>query len=161
MDTTSEGSRFEPVGMDHVAIRVTDLDRALEFYGDLLGMAVRDRERFENDELPFVACVAGSQHLHVVPVDGAGKGEGTDAGDGEDGESGEGDIDVGGEHVCLLFRSNDADTREAIDAFLDFLREQGVEVEEGEPIERLGAYGRDWAAYVRDPDGRRVELKFH
>ncbi|MFC4550046.1 MULTISPECIES: hypothetical protein [Halorussus] len=27
--------------------------------------------------------------------------------------------------------------------------------------ERYGAYGRAWAAYVRDPDGRRVELKIH
>jgi catechol 2,3-dioxygenase len=27
--------------------------------------------------------------------------------------------------------------------------------------ERLGAYGRDWAVYVRDPDGRRVELKLN
>ena len=137
-----ERSAFEPVGMDHVAIRVTDLDRALEFYSGLLGMAVRDREKFEADELPFVACVAGSQHLHVVPVDRE-------------------TIDVGGEHVCLLLRSNDTDAREAIDDLLDTLREEDIEVEDGEPIERLGAYGRDWAAYVRDPDGRRVELKLH
>lgn len=140
--TGGSGSGFEPVGMDHVAIRVTDLDRALGFYSDLLGMAVRDREKFENGELPFVACVAGSQHLHVVPVEDEG-------------------IDVGGEHVCLLLRSNDTDTREAIEDLLDTLREEGIEVEAEEPVERLGAYGRDWAAYVRDPDGRRVELKFH
>lgn len=152
MDTRgTESSKFEAVGMDHVAIRVTNLDRALGFYGDLLGMEVRDREKFENDELPFVACVAGSQHLHVVPVD-----NGDSVGDEE-----EENIDVGGEHVCLLFRSDDTDTRDAIDAFLDALREHGVDVERGEPRERLGAYGRDWAAYVRDPDGRRVELKFH
>ena len=150
MDTTAtERSKFETVGMDHVAIRVTDLNRALEFYSDLLGMEIRDRDLFEAGDLPFVACVAGSQHLHVVPVDGG------------DDEGGEGEIDVGGEHVCLLFRSNDTDTRAAIDAFLDSLREHGVEVEAGEPRKRLGAYGRDWAAYVRDPDGRRVELKFH
>ncbi|PSP76266.1 ring-cleaving dioxygenase [Halobacteriales archaeon QS_3_64_16] len=142
MATTGESrSGFEPVGMDHVAIRVTDLDRALEFYSGLLGMTVRDREKFENDELPFVACVAGSQHLHVVPTDE--------------------EIDVGSEHVCLLLRSNDTDTREATEDFLDTLQEEGIEVEGGEPRERLGAYGRDWAAYVRDPDGRRVELKFH
>ena len=140
--TDGERSDVETVGLDHVAIRVTDLDRALEFYSDLLGMTVRDREKFEDDELPFVACVAGSQHLHVVPVDRE-------------------EIDVGGEHVCLLLRSNNTDTQDAIDDLLDSLREEGVAVEEGEPIERLGAYGRDWAAYVRDPDGRRVELKFH
>lgn len=132
---------IEPADLDHVAIRVSDVDRALEFYHDLLGLPVRDRETFEAGELPFVAVVAGGRHLHLVPT--------------------EEEFDVGGEHVCLLLRSDDTDTRGAIEGLLDELREAGVEVEEGEPRERLGAYGRDWAAYVRDPDGRRVELKFH
>ncbi len=132
---------FEPVDVDHVAIRVGDLDRALEFYHDLLGLPIRDREKFERDELPFVAVVAGGRHLHLVPTDEP--------------------FDVGGEHICLLLRSNETDTREAMRELLDEFREAGVEVEEGEPRERLGAYGRDWAAYVRDPDDRRIELKLH
>lgn len=132
---------IEVSDLDHVAIRVGDIDRALDFYHDLLGLPIRDREKFENDELPFVAVVAGGRHLHLVPTDE--------------------EFDADGEHVCLLFRSDDTDTREAMEDFLDRLREAGVEVEDGEPRERLGAYGRDWAAYVRDPDGRRVELKFH
>ncbi|ADJ16387.1 VOC family protein [Halalkalicoccus jeotgali] len=132
---------IEVSDVDHVAIRVGDIERALAFYHDLLGLPIRDREAFENDELPFVACVAGGRHLHLVPTDEP--------------------IDVGGEHVCLLVRSGETDSRGAIEAYLEDLREAGVEVEAGEPRERLGAYGRDWAAYVRDPDGRRVELKFH
>lgn len=129
------------VDMDHVALRVNDLDRALEFYHDLLGMPIRDRERFDADEVPYVAVVAGGRHLHLVPSEEA--------------------VDVGGEHVCLLLRSDGTGTRAELDAFLDELRDAGVEVEAGEPHERYGAYGRDWAAYVRDPDGRRVELKLH
>lgn len=127
--------------LDHVAIRVGDIDASLSFYHDLLGLPVRDREAFEAGDLPFVACVAGGRHLHLVPTDEP--------------------FDVDGEHVCLLVRSDDTDTREAIEALLDELGGAGVTVEEGEPRERLGAYGRDWAAYVRDPDGRRVELKCH
>jgi len=129
------------VDMDHVALRVSDLDRALAFYHDLLGMEIRDRERFDADEVPYVAVVAGGRHLHLVPTDEA--------------------IDVGGEHVCLLLRSGGTGTRAELDALLDDLRDAGVEVEADEPRERYGAYGRDWAAYVRDPDGRRVELKLH
>jgi catechol 2,3-dioxygenase-like lactoylglutathione lyase family enzyme len=132
---------IEVADLDHVAVRVSDVDRALEFYHGLLGLPVRDRGKFEDGELPFVAVVAGGRHLHLVPTDEP--------------------IDVGGEHVCLLLRSDDIDTRGAIEDLLEELREAGVEVEEGEPRERLGAYGRDWAAYVRDPDGRRVELKLH
>lgn len=131
----------EVTDVDHVALRVSDLGRALTFYRDLLGMPVRDRERFEDGAVPYVAVVAGGRHLHLVPT--------------------EGEFDVGGEHVCLLLRSNDVDSRPELEALLDDLRDAGVTVEEGEPRKRYGAYGRDWAAYVRDPDGRRVELKLH
>ena len=132
---------MDVVDLDHVAIRVSDLDRALSFYHDLLGMEIRDRERYEAEEVPYVAVVAGGRHVHLVPTDG--------------------EIDVGGEHICFLLRSSEVDSRKELEGLLDRLREEGVEVEEGEPYRRYGAYGRAWAAYVRDPDGRRVELKIH
>lgn len=129
------------VDLDHVAIRVSDLERALAFYHDLLGMPVRDRQRYDAGEVPYVAVAAGGRHVHLVPTDE--------------------EIDVGGEHLCFLLRSNETDSREELEALLDDLREASVDVEDGEPFERYGAYGRAWAAYVRDPDGRRVELKVH
>ncbi len=130
------------VDIDHVAIRVSDLDRALAFYHELLGLPVRDRDRFDAGEVPYVAVKAGGRHIHLVPTD-------------------ENDIAVGGEHLCLLVRSADTDSRDELRDLLDRLRDHGVPIEEGEPYERYGAYGRAWAAYVRDPDGRRVELKVH
>lgn len=132
---------FEVADLDHVAIRVSDIDRALAFYHDLLGLPIRDREAFEAGELPFVAVVAGGRHLHLVPTDEP--------------------FDTATEHVCLLLRCDDTDTRAAMADLLNELRSADVPVLEGEPIERLGTYGRDWAAYVRDPDGRIVELKLH
>jgi catechol 2,3-dioxygenase-like lactoylglutathione lyase family enzyme len=140
-ETASSPLGIDVVDLDHVAVRVSDLDRALGFYGDLLGLPVRDRDRYEAGEVPYVAVVAGGRHLHLVPTDEP--------------------FDPDGEHVCLLLRSSEVDTREEVEALLEDLRERGVEVEEGEPYERYGAYGRAWAAYVRDPDGRRVELKLH
>jgi len=132
---------LDVVDLDHVAIRVSDLDRALEFYHDLLGLEIRDRERFEAGEVPYVAVVAGGRHIHLVPTDEP--------------------VDVGGEHLCLLLRSNEMETETEINELLAELQKAGVTVEDGEPYKRYGAYGRDWAAYVRDPDGRRVELKLH
>jgi catechol 2,3-dioxygenase-like lactoylglutathione lyase family enzyme len=132
---------FGVADMDHTAIRVADIDRALEFYHGQLGLPVRDREGFEAGELPFVAVVAGGRHLHLVPTDEP--------------------FDPGSEHVCLLLRCDDTDTRDAMGRLLTELRAAGIEVLEDEPIERLGTYGRDWSAYVRDPDGRIVELKLH
>jgi glyoxylase I family protein len=132
---------MDVVDLDHVAIRVSDLDQTLAFYHDLLGLPIRDRDRYDAGEVPYVAVVAGGRHIHLVPTDE--------------------DIDVGGEHICLLVRSDDVDSRAELDDLLADLREEGIEVEEGEPYRRYGAYGRAWAAYVRDPDGRRVELKVH
>ncbi|SDJ84013.1 Catechol 2,3-dioxygenase [Halovenus aranensis] len=132
---------MDVVDIDHMAIRVTDIDRALSFYHDQLGLPVRDRDRYEAGEVPYVAVVAGGRHIHLVPTDD--------------------DVEVGGEHLCLLVRSETVDAREELDDMLADLRNHGVEVEDGEPYKRYGAYGRAWAAYVRDPDGRRVELKLH
>lgn len=132
---------IEVTDIDHVALSVADLDDALEFYHELLGLPIRDRDMFDAGELPFVAVVAGGRHLHLFPTDEP--------------------IDPGRDHVCLLLRCDDTDTREAMDELLEDLRAAGVEIEPDEPVERLGAYGRDWATYVRDPDGRIVELKFH
>jgi glyoxylase I family protein len=132
---------MDVVDIDHVAIRVSDLDSALSFYHDLLDLPIRDRDRYEAGEVPFVAVAAGGRHIHLVPTDE--------------------EIDVSGEHLCLLIRSDDVDSRDELDSLLDDLRSRGITVEEGEPVTRYGAYGRAWAAYVRDYDGRRVELKVH
>ena len=132
---------LDVVDLDHVAIRVSDLDAALDFYHDLLGMEIRDRERFDQGEVPYVAVVAGGRHIHLVPTDDP--------------------IDVGSDHLCLLLRSNSLETEREIEELLTGLRAAGVTVEDGEPYKRYGAYGRDWAVYVRYPDGRRVELKLH
>lgn len=129
------------VDLDHVAIRVSDIERALEFYHDLLGMEIRDRKRYDAGEVPYVAVVAGGRHIHLVPTDEP--------------------LDVAGEHLCLLVRSDEMETKAEIETLLEKLQAAGVTVEDGEPYKRYGAYGRDWAAYVRDPDGRRVELKLH
>lgn len=132
---------LDVVDLDHVAIRVSDLDAALDFYHDLLGMPVRDRQRFEQGAVPYVAVVAGGRHIHLVPTDEP--------------------IDVSSDHLCLLIRSATLETEAEIEALIEELRTAGITVEEGEPYKRYGAYGRDWAVYVRDPDGRRVELKIH
>lgn len=163
---------IDVVDLDHAAIRVTDLDRALEFYHDLLGLPIRDRERYEAGEVPYVAVVAGGRHIHLVPTventdesDDSTAGESDDptVGDADEPAAGDADepIDVGGEHLCLLLRSNRIDSRSEVEELLEALQNRDVEVESGEPRKRYGAYGRAWAAYVRDPDGRRVELKIH
>lgn len=135
------------VDIDHVALRVTDLEESLTFYRDLLGMEVRERDRYEDGKIPFVAVVAGGRDLHLVPT--------------PESSLGESDPPLGGEHLCLLLRSDNTETREELEVLLADIEEAGYRVEPDEPMNRYGAYGQDWAAYIRDPDDRRVELKLH
>jgi catechol 2,3-dioxygenase-like lactoylglutathione lyase family enzyme len=157
-DTHTDTSEVDlpVVDLDHVAFRVGDLDRALAFYHDLLGLPIRDRDRYDRGEVPYVAVVAGGRHLHLVPDEGF---ERDDERGGDDER--DGDPRVGGDHLCLLLRSDETESRAELGRLLDDLEAAGVVVESGEPRKRYGAYGRAWAAYVRDPDGRRVELKVH
>lgn len=155
---------LDVVDMDHVAIRVTDLDAALAFYADLLGMSIRDRERYDAGEVPYVAVAAGGRHIHLVPtdddsIDPAASNDGDGTGTSDEGVHH--DVPVGGDHLCVLVRSSEMDTREELTEILSEIEAAGYDVEPDEPKKRYGAYGRDWAAYVRDPDGRRVELKLH
>jgi len=139
---------IDVVDLDHVALRVTDLEEALAFYRDLLGMPVRDRGRYEDGRVPYVAVAAGGRHLHLVP-------------EADLNALDDADPPFGGEHVAFLVRSDETDSRREFEGLLAEIEDAGYEVEADEPRERYGAYGRDWAAYVRDPDGRRVELKTH
>lgn len=150
---------------DHIAIEVSDIEDSLEFYSDVLGLKVRDRERFETGETPFVSVVAGSQHIHLVPGD-------------QDG----GRLLEGNEHLCLLLRSDERDPVSTMTDVVAELEENGVEVAsyEGESLDEAaddaesdafvlggkmlardtyGAYGHGLSVYVRDPDGHTVELK--
>lgn len=133
--------QFDVSDIDHVALRVGDIDEALGFYHGFLGLPIRDTDAFEAGDLPFATVVTGGRHLHLFPSDGP--------------------IETGNDHVCLLVRSDDTDTRAAMERLIGEIESAGYTVEDGEPEERLGAYGRDWAVYVRDPDGRLVELKLH
>lgn len=132
---------IDVVDLDHIAIRIKDIESSLRFYRDLLGMDVRDRKRYENGEVPYIAVKSGGRHIHLVPTDE--------------------DIEVDGEHICILLRSSNMDTKKEAKELIKYLEKNNVKVEKNEPKKRYGAYGRDWAIYIRDPDNRRVELKLH
>ena len=135
--------------IDHVAIRVSDLDAAIEFYGDRLGMAIEDEERYggpdwtSGEETPYVAAVAGSNRIHMWPTGGE-------------------PVDVPTqEHICLVLRSSTVDAHDEFADLLATLEAEGVTLIDEEPVARTATFGRTWTAYVEDPDGRAVELRMY
>ena len=58
--------RISPLGLDHLVVRVADLDRSLRFYCDILGCNL-DRRR---DDLGLYHLRAGQAQIDLVTLDG-------------------------------------------------------------------------------------------
>ena len=125
-------------GIDHVVLRITELERALAFYTEVLGCTVARRR----DELGLYHLQAGRSMIDLVPVDGK-LGSAGGAAPGAEGRN----VD----HFCLRVEPFDA---AAIRAHL-----VGHGIDVGDVAERFGAEGVGPSLYVTDPDGNVVELK--
>lgn len=124
------------LGIDHVVLRVRDLEAMLAFYRDTLGCAV---ERAL--DVGLVQLRAGASLIDLVPVES----ELGRKGGGPPGEARNMD------HFCIQVEPFD----EA--AIRETLARGGYEAG---PVEaRYGARGDGPSLYVEDPEGNTVELK--
>jgi catechol 2,3-dioxygenase-like lactoylglutathione lyase family enzyme len=125
--------------IDHVVLRVIDLERSVAFYESVLGCTVAKRL----DELGLIHLRAGSSMIDLVSV--AGKlGQAGGKAPAREGRN--------MDHLCLRVEPFD----EA--ALLAHLIEQGVEVL-GPVAHNFGAEGVGLSLYFSDPDGNVIELK--
>jgi glyoxylase I family protein len=125
-------------GIDHVVLRVRDIERMRKFYCDILGAShVAYRPEFGMSHLR-----AGSAMIDLVEVGGSlGKAGG--AAPGSEGRN--------MDHLCL--RIDPFDEQQIV----SFLKANGVAV--GLVRNRFGAEGNGTSIYLTDPEGNTVELK--
>lgn len=116
-------------GLDHVVLRVADIDRSIAFYGDVLGCHVERRL----PEIGLVQLRAGSAMIDLVP-----RTEDEDDGRNMD-------------HFAVRIEAMD------VPALTAHLARQGIDA--GEVRRRYGAEGYGSSIYITDPDGNTVELK--
>ena len=129
---------FRLVTIDHLVLRVVDLDRMLRFYCDALGCTLEKRQ----DDIGLIQLRAGNALIDLVPVDGKlGRMGGAPA--GKEGRN----LD----HLCLRVEPFD----EA--AIREQLSRHGHAP--GPVEQRYGAEGSGPSIYVTDPEGNVVELK--
>ena len=117
------------MGLDHVVLRVTDIDRAIEFYEQVLGLHVERRL----PEIGLVQLRAGTAMIDLVP-----RTEDEDDGRNMD-------------HYAVRIDRMD------VPALTAHLKRHGIDP--GEVRRRYGAEGYGSSIYITDPDGNTVELK--
>ncbi|MBK6004504.1 VOC family protein [Ramlibacter ginsenosidimutans] len=124
--------------IDHLVLRVRDVDAMIRFYGEVLGCPVHRID----EKIRLVQLRAGRGLIDLIPVDSE-LGRAGGAAPGREGRN----LD----HFCLRVDPWDAD---AIGAHL---RAHGVEP--GPVAQRFGAEGQGPSLYLSDPEGNTVELK--
>tara|TARA_E500000305_G_C3901234_1_gene178860 strand:+ start:50 stop:454 length:405 start_codon:yes stop_codon:yes gene_type:complete len=129
---------IRPAVIDHIVLRVVDIEAMTLFYVDVLGCTP---ER-EVKEIGLFQFRVGSSLIDLVPVTGK-----LGAGGGEAPDPNARNLD----HFCLTLKEFDeAKIRE-------HLTRHGVEASPAG--NRYGATGFGTSIYIRDPEGNGIELK--
>jgi catechol 2,3-dioxygenase-like lactoylglutathione lyase family enzyme len=124
--------------LDHVVLRVTDLQAMMRFYTEVIGCPV---EKIQ-ENLGLYQLRAGSSLIDLVPIDGP-LGQKGGAAPGAEGRN--------MDHFCLQVEPFDADS------IITHLRTAGFDPA---PVaSRYGAKGQGPSIYVTDPEGNVLELK--
>jgi lactoylglutathione lyase len=116
----------------HVAIRVKDIDRSLDFYVNKLGF--REMFRLDRDERLWIVYlrITDDQYLELFPEAVGDRSPNAEA--------------IGFNHMCLAV--------DDIDAVIAELTVRGVPLTRPKKV----AIDRNAQAWIEDPDGNRLEL---
>lgn len=129
---------FQIKQIDHLVLRVVDIEAMLDFYTHTLGCSLEKTQR----SLGLYQLRAGNSLIDLVTVDGS---------IGRAGGAGPGREARNLEHFCLSIEPFDADN------IRSQLRARGIEPG---PVEsRYGAEGDGPSIYLNDPEGNQIELK--
>lgn len=131
-------STFHVQHIDHIVLRVSDLEQSIRFYQEVLGCALAKRR----DDLGMVHLRAGTSMIDLVDMHGPIGREGGPAASTE-----RRNVD----HFCLRIEPFDES------AILAHLNGHGLKAEKAE--QRFGADGTGPSIYCHDPDGNQLELK--
>jgi glyoxylase I family protein len=124
--------------IDHLVLRVADLDVMIAFYSSVLGC----RMERSQDDLGLVQLRAGRSLIDLISIDGK-LGRAGGAAPGVEARN----LD----HFCLRV--------EPFDEFAVRAHLQAAGVQVGESGSRYGAEGEGPSIYIVDPEGNTVELK--
>src|SRR2546429_7724988 len=121
--------------LDHIVLKVTEVEKALGFYTEVLGMEGVRVDKWRAGEIRFPSVrVNGATIIDLVP---------------DDEPSVRSPAQMNMDHFCLVIEGELAPA-------LAELERQGAAIERG-PGVRFGARGDGNSAYFRDPAGNLIE----
>ena len=136
--------------MDHIVLRVRDVDASLAFYHQLLGLPTERLAEFKAGKVPFPSIRINADTI-------------IDVFEFKDMPAPD-QIHRNQDHFCIVIEPTD------LSRVSEQLQALGVKPapvspfaaeELGGPVKRWGAHGNGTSLYVYDPDGNIVELRYY
>lgn len=122
-------------GLDHIVLSVSDVEKTLAWYCDILGLEPMQVDEWRAGTAFFPSArINATTIIDFIPSHGAPPARGN------------GDVSAKNlDHFCLVVEPTDF---------------EGLDIVEG-PVPRSGAQGMATSVYVHDPDGNLVELRYY
>jgi|TARA_B100000446_G_scaffold15113_1_gene12889 extradiol dioxygenase family protein len=135
-----EGPLVKITELDHIGLRVKDVEASLRFYSELLGLKAERVDEWRKGEIGFPSVRLNADtlidfFLSEKKVDNANK-------------------EINQDHFCLVIEPTD------MEHLKTRLEELGVRIHAG-PGKRWGAHGDATSLYMYDPDQNVVELRHY
>ena len=134
-------ARLTITELDHIVLNVSDIDRSLRFYTEVLGLKGERIEEFRAGKVGFPSVrINDATIIDLFPTPtSAGLGRGSQ-------------INHNLNHFCMVVGADD------FSGIVEYLAENDISVREG-PVSRWGARGRATSVYFLDPDGNEIEIR--
>lgn len=134
--------KIKIIELDHIVLNVRDIDRALKFYTETLGLQPERVDEFKTGKVGFPSVrINADTIIDLFPTKAPVAGDNS-------GEKGAGNLN----HFCMVIGSDD------FSGIVEYLKANKIAVREG-PVSRWGARGRATSVYFLDPDGNEIELR--
>ena len=127
--------------MDHIVLRVRDVDKSLHFYTEILGLTPERVEQFQAGAVRFPSVRLNDDTIiDLFPC--------------PDTEPIDRNAPRNQDHFCMVIEPTD------LNELKSQFQAMGIEIQAG-PGPRWGAHGNGTSLYVYDPDDNVVELRYY
>jgi catechol 2,3-dioxygenase-like lactoylglutathione lyase family enzyme len=128
--------------LDHIVLNVSDINRSLQFYTEVLGMRGERVDEFRAGKAGFPSVrINDATIIDLFPRQNAAAPAANEA-------KPDGNLN----HFCLVVGAKD------FAGIVEYLKQRGVDVHHG-PVSRWGARGQATSVYFFDPDRNEIEIR--